>query len=42
MDNKSYIDNSNSNSNIEQKYIFDTKNIRNKSFGGYNKAYKNE
>ena len=40
MDNKSYIDNSNSNSNIEQKYLFDTKNIRNKSFGGYNKAYK--
>jgi len=40
MDNKSYIDNSNSNSNIEQKYLFDTKNIRNKSFGGYNKVYK--
>ena len=40
IDNKSYIDNSNSNSNIEQKYLFDTKNIRNKSFGGYNKVYK--
>ena len=40
MDNKHCIDNDISNSIIEQKYIYDNKNIRNKSFTGYNKAYK--
>ena len=40
MDNKHCLDNDISNSIIEQKYIYDNKNIRNKSFTGYNKAYK--